>query len=59
TNLYMRGGSIWQGQVDELRIGTSFFDVVPVPEPASALLAVCGVMGLFLTRRRRVFVENA
>jgi hypothetical protein len=59
STLYMRGGSNWRGQVDEVRIGTSFFDVVPVPEPASALLAVCGTIGLFLMRRRHAFVENA
>ncbi len=57
--LYVRGGSTWQGQVDEVRIGTSFYDVVPVPEPTSALLAVCGAIGLLLMRRRRAFVENA
>jgi MYXO-CTERM domain-containing protein len=53
TNLYMRGGSAWQGQLDELRIGTSFCDVVPVPEPASGLLAMLSVAGVLLGRSRR------
>lgn len=59
STLYMRGGSNWRGQVDEVRVGTSFFDVVPVPEPASGLLAVFGIVGALLMRRRRAFVENA
>ncbi|MDY0165627.1 MAG: PEP-CTERM sorting domain-containing protein [Thermoguttaceae bacterium] len=53
TNLYARGGSAWRGQLDELRIGTSFFDVVPVPEPASGLLAMLGMVGVLLVRCRR------
>ena len=38
--------------VDELRIGQSFADVAPVPEP-SATLALLGAGALFMGRRRR------
>lgn len=36
---------------DEVRIGTSFDDVMMIPEPATALLGALGVLGLL--RRRR------
>lgn len=39
-------------QFDELRIGTTFADVAAIPEPTSALLALCGGAGLLLRRRR-------
>jgi len=37
--------------VDEIRIGTTLADVIPVPEPAS--VALLGLGGLMLLRRRR------
>lgn len=37
---------------DEIRIGTTFADVVPVPEPASGVFALVGMLGLVLRRRR-------
>lgn len=40
--------------IDELRIGTAFGDVAPVPEPASlALLGVSGLCGWMLFRRKQ------
>ena len=40
-----------QGRTDEIRIGTSLFDVTAVPEPAS--LTLLGLGGLACLRRRR------
>ena len=54
SNLYMRGGSSWRGQVDEVRIGTTFFDVVPVPEPAAAFLGVISMIAAVVLRPRRM-----
>jgi hypothetical protein len=42
--------------VDEVRVGTSWSDVVPVPEPASLSLLGFGAVGLLRRRRRRVSV---
>jgi hypothetical protein len=39
------------GDLDEIRIGATYNDVVPVPEPAS--LALIGLGGLMMIRRRR------
>ena len=41
-----------QGTVDEIRLGTTFGDVAPIPEPTSALLVGSGLM-MALGRRRR------
>jgi MYXO-CTERM domain-containing protein len=38
--------------VDEIRIGTTFADVIPVPEPASGVFALLSMLGLVLRRRR-------
>jgi hypothetical protein len=42
------GGTVYY---DEIRIGATFEDVVPIPEPAS--LALIGLGGLMMNRRRR------
>lgn len=39
------------GAIDEVRIGTDFNSVAPIPEP-SAILAVIGGLGILLMRRR-------
>jgi hypothetical protein len=50
---FLRGGSTAAGVVDELRIGDTYSDVVPVPEPSTlALSLIGGVMGLVVFRRR-------
>jgi hypothetical protein len=38
--------------MDELRIGTNYRDVAPIPEPASILLLVGGLVGAYKLRRR-------
>ncbi len=38
--------------IDEIRLGTTYADVVPVPEPAAAVLAIASLAGLQLRRRR-------
>nr|WP_226895579.1 PEP-CTERM sorting domain-containing protein [Luteolibacter marinus] len=37
---------------DDLRVGTTFADVAPVPEPSTGLLGLAAA-GLLFTRRRR------
>ena len=43
----LKGG----GNIDEIRFGSSYADVTPVPEPSGLLLGAAG--GLLLLRRRR------
>ncbi|MGC8625893.1 MAG: PEP-CTERM sorting domain-containing protein, partial [Phycisphaerae bacterium] len=38
---------------DEIRIGTSYADVTPVPEPAPLALVATGGLGLLLLKRRK------
>ncbi|MFA7234188.1 MAG: PEP-CTERM sorting domain-containing protein [Terrimicrobiaceae bacterium] len=45
------GDSAWL--VDEIRIGASFGDVTPVPEPSAVLLALAGGALLWSRRRRK------
>lgn len=40
------------GTIDEIRFGTSYADVLPIPEPSAALLAI-PALARSLTRRRR------
>ena len=54
----MRLGSFGsQGTFDEIRLGTSFGDVAPIPEPTSALLVSTSLM-IALGRRRRTAVAR-
>lgn len=41
------------GTIDELRYGTSFADVLPIPEPSLALLSVTGLIAGTVRRKRR------
>jgi hypothetical protein len=53
-HLLAAGFSSGQAAYDEIRIGTTFADVSPIPEPSSfAALAGLGVLGLVASRRRR------
>ena len=45
----LSGGST---MFDEIRLGQTFADVTPVPEPSSLLLAGLAALGLHLKRRR-------
>jgi hypothetical protein len=38
--------------IDEIRVGTTYADVTPIPEPASILLLVSGLVGAYKLRRR-------
>lgn len=49
----IRGGGIGQGIADELRIGDSFLDVVPVPEPSAIAALFAGLVLAFAFLRRR------
>ena len=41
-------------KIDEIRVGATFDDVVvAVPEPASILMAITGLVGVYGIRRRR------
>jgi hypothetical protein len=50
-----RGGTAFSGIVDELRVGTSYFDVVPttVPEPSTYTLMGLGLGALWVLRCRK------
>jgi hypothetical protein len=50
-NMGTNGGSL-NSQIDEIRVGTSYADVTPIPEPASILLLVSGILGAYKLRRR-------
>ncbi len=39
-------------QIDEVRVGTTWEDVTPIPEPAGVMLLALGAVG-FMSRRRR------
>lgn len=41
------------GTIDELRYGTTFADVLPIPEPSLALLSVTGLIAGTVRRKRR------
>jgi len=41
-----------RGAIDEIRLGTTFRDVAPIPEPASAMLLGAGLLTLVVRRRR-------
>ena len=49
--VWFGGGGSWQANLDEIRVGTTFSDVV-VPEPATMVLLSLGGVGLILRRRR-------
>ncbi|MCW1921780.1 hypothetical protein OKA05_04395 [Luteolibacter arcticus] len=50
--LWLNGGSAGGGQVDAIRIGTTWADVTGVPEPGAAVFAAF-VVGAWFIRRRR------
>ena len=43
-----------QGVIDELRLGTTFVDVAPVPEPSSILFAGVGLLALVARHRSAI-----
>lgn len=53
SQFFLRNNSVAPDQtlLDELRVGTDWANVTPIPEPAS--LTIVAVIGGFLTRRRR------
>lgn len=54
-SFYVRNNSVQSGnlQVDELRIGTTFASVTPIPEPASIALAALAGAAALVARRRK------
>lgn len=52
VRLNMTNGSGQTNQFDELRIGTTFNEVAPIPEPSAACLLILGSLA-FISRRRR------
>ncbi len=54
NQIRMRGDdATGQWEFDELRLGTTWTDVTPIPEPGTALLAVVGFSALAFYRLRR------
>jgi len=53
TQVRLGGYSTAQQQYDEIRFGTTFSDVAPVPEPGALVLLIAGLVGLIGLRRRR------
>ena len=49
----LSGGNEGQGFYDEIRIGTTFADVTPVPEPGALALIMLGVSSVFVMARRK------
>jgi hypothetical protein len=49
----LSGGNEGQGFYDEIRIGTTFADVTPIPEPGSMILALFGLSSVFAVARRK------
>lgn len=47
------GNTSTVGWIDEIRIGTTFADVAPVPEPQTFILLGLGLGALFLRKRRQ------
>lgn len=39
--------------VDEVRVGETYWDVAPIPEPSAAVLCILGGLGLLVLRMRR------
>lgn len=52
-NFFAMVGVSGVGSFDEVRYGSTLADVTPVPEPASALLAALGSLGMLAMRRSR------
>lgn len=50
NTLRMRGNQTWS--FDEIRIGTTWESVTPIPEPGSTLLSFAAVLGFALKRNR-------
>lgn len=49
----LSGGNEGQGYFDEIRIGDTFADVTPVPEPMGILLGALGISGVAIVVRRK------
>jgi len=50
---FRQAGGSFVHVIDNFFVGTTFNDVLPVPEPASACLGVIGLVGLVGIARRR------
>ena|SRR5688572_76848 len=52
ASLFLRQGPAPHVTLDEIRIGTTWADVTPVPEPAGAAVIALGLVGVMRRRRR-------
>jgi hypothetical protein len=53
TSMTLGAASGWDFEMDEYRIGTTYADVAPIPEPGVMMLVATALTAVYGLRRRR------